>query len=173
MALLTLDSNRNKGINAYITPTDVITDKRDFNNNDYGTPKTKDDEQLAHRSRWHQVQVDISEFGDGLYYFKEAMDTTGSRTSTGYLWIECGEIVEEFANIEEVRSWYIDHKKGFDKLPELIGSDAQIKWATNIRTRFLVGFQGDVEKLPPECKWWIENRNDLSAGVESLKPTNP
>ena len=75
-------------------------------------------------------------------------------------------------------------------LPELTGSPKQIKWAEDIRNEYLWKYQKDVSfKLTnterfrgdvagctpvleavsnvtnahPEAKWWIENRNNLTA----------
>ena len=75
-------------------------------------------------------------------------------------------------------------------LPELTGSPKQIKWAEDIRNEYLWKYQsevafklsndgrgkGDVKgcapvleavsnvtNAHPEAKWWIENRNNLTA----------
>lgn len=89
---------------------------------------------------------------------------------------------------EKIKSQYYVVVEG--DLPELTGSQKQIKWAEDIREEYIGKYQkevafklsndgrgkGDVKGCAPvleavsnvtnahaEAKWWIENRNSLTA----------
>ena len=89
---------------------------------------------------------------------------------------------------EKIKSQYYVVVEG--NLPELTGSPKQIKWAEDLRGEYLQKYQkdvafklsnsgkfkGDVKGCEPvlkavsnvtnahsEAKWWIENRNNLTA----------
>lgn len=160
--MLTLDSYRSKGINAYLVKVGDAIESAD-----YGTPATPEDAQRAHRSKSHTVTIDLAKKPDGLYKYKEAI---GHKSRYGWLLIQSGEIVEEYKSEAEA----LKAVKPEIKLPELEGTEKQIAWATQIRNKFIQQIGDRITDWSPqsaayeaidrhsEAKIWIDNRDKLN-----------
>jgi hypothetical protein len=97
-----LTSYRIKGINAYL-----VEEGKTFHHNDYGTPIDEENQERAHRSKRHTVQVRIDNLPDGIYRFVEAGGADNTKLVKGYLKIANGEIIEESNNLNALMGYMI------------------------------------------------------------------
>lgn len=152
-----LRSYRRKGINAYL-----VKEGEDHTHNMYGTPIDQENQDRAHRSKSHLVKVRIDNLTDGIYRFVEAGGADNNKTVRGYLKIEKGEIIEESENLNELIVGDMA-----DRLPELEGTKAMVKWAMDIREKAIAKYKKQGLEVPAtltetvSSKWFIENRGVL------------
>lgn len=120
-----LNSNRSKGINAYL-----VQEGSGYQHNDYGTPIDDENQQRAYRKKSHVVKVRIDNLADGIYRFVEAAGQYAHKVEKGWLKIINGQIVQQSDTLPSL-------VVGTDaeSLPELEGSDKQIDWAFSIREK--------------------------------------
>lgn len=176
-----LQSYRKKGINAYLAIVGGGIDLMDF-----GTPATPEDAEKAHQSRSHTVTIDLGTKTDGDYYYKEAQ---GYKSTQGWLRIKAGEIAEEWNSLIEYQKAVIvapiaNTESQSIALPDLEGSEKQISWAEQIRTKAIseaIIYHAALKiddvfesKLTNDqivlkfskyksAKWWIDRRDDFKA----------
>lgn len=91
---LKLDTYRKKGINAYLVGTDASGKPLGHEKNMYGKP-VPGQEDLAHKSKKHTVQVRIDNLADGKYVYKEAGGADFNKARYGWIVLKSGEVVEE------------------------------------------------------------------------------
>jgi hypothetical protein len=96
-------SNRSKGLNAYIAPVKP-NGEGDLLKANYGQPKTDADKAKAHRSKRHTVVVDQSTLSDGFYVWKEAGGADFNKARYGWLEVRSGEVVQEWESQTEFRN---------------------------------------------------------------------
>lgn len=178
-----LNSNRGRGINAYIAPVISYTGEIDTSRAVYPKPKPGQ-ENDANRSKFFQGEVDESNLADGWWYWKEAVFRS-TRSAAGLVKIQAGGIVAELGTIDEMKILICDEY--FPNLPPLIGSSKQVDYGNSKRAKYLLQLWalgltngGDcpsaqcLAKSPDEAKWWIEAdsctriRDWLAAAIMSL-----
>ena len=156
MATLQLSTYRYNDINAYLLK---VGD--DIGCADFGSPASEEDQDKAHRSKAHNVLVNLADKSDGIYKYKEAVE---HRTKYGWLLLKNGEIEEEYDE---------EPKEPRAVLPELEGTSKQIAWAETIRAAYIKSIGDSITDWSPqsaayECletlpdaKSWIDNRDRL------------
>lgn len=155
--VLTVWTNRNKGINAY------LMDMENPENIYYGSPIDKEAQERAYRRKSHQVSFNLRKVPDGTYRLKECCGSSWHKSQTSYIVITSGRVTK----IVDKPEGLIDQST----LPELEGSVRQVQWAKTIRARFLAECDRCRVEHPQwifktkSAKWWIENRYDMKAKV--------
>lgn len=162
MAILTMETYRSKGINAYLVPLHGL--KFEQSEMDFGRPATDADKAKAHKSKAHNVTIDLTSKLDGYYRYKQA---AGHRVNEGYLLIRDGVVQDEWGTEEE---YAIARANSLATFPALEGAAKQVEWATAIRAKVVVilgyevidnwsndgiGYQS-IAKLP-HARDWIES----------------
>jgi len=164
-----LDSNRGKGINAYIAPVTAHTGKIETGRATYPKPKPGQ-EAAAHQSKFFKGTVDESKLPDGWYYWKEAIFQS-PRSASGVVEIRDGEIVQSLNDLEQMTLIICDNY--YPDLPPLIGTPKQVVYGESMRAKYLLQLWGlglasggdspsaiALKKSPNEAKWWIEAGDD-------------
>ena len=155
--VLTVWTNRNKGINAFLMDTE------NPENIYYGSPVDKEAQERAYRRKSHQVKIDLRKIPDGTYMLKECCGSSWHKSQTSYLIITSGKVLKAVDKPENL----IDQST----LPELDGSEKQVQWAKTIRAKFLAECDRCRVEHPQwmfktkSAKWWIENRHEMKAKV--------
>jgi len=152
-----LNSNRSKGINAYL-----VEEGSGYQHNDYGTPIDDENQQRAYRKKSHVVKVRIDNLADGIYRFVEAAGQYAHKIEKGWLKIINGQIVEQSDTLPSL-------VVGTDaeSLPELEGSDKQIDWAFSIREKAIAKLKLQQKPIPDwfftekSAKIWIDKRDKI------------
>ena len=152
-----LNSNRSKGINAYL-----VEEGSGYQYNDYGTPIDNENQQRAYRKKSHVVKVRIDNLADGIYRFVEAAGQYAHKIEKGWLKIINGQIVEQSDHLPSL-------VVGTDaeSLPELEGSDKQIDWAFSIREKAIAKLKLQQKPIPDwfftekSAKIWIDKRDEI------------
>jgi hypothetical protein len=109
------------------------------------------------------IKIDLH--GDGLYRVKGAAHDSSSSLDFYFCVGERGvrRVLKTELN-ELLKELFPDEAKaiGLDDLPELMGSDAQVAWANDLRLRFAEKSPEDP-RLQSELKarYWIDNRFEL------------
>jgi hypothetical protein len=163
-----LDSNRGKGINAYIAPITPYSGKIEADRATYPKPKPGQ-EDLAHRRKFWKGTVDESKLPDGWYYWQEAIFQS-CKIASGVVEIRNGEIVQSLDNLEQMTLIICDNY--YPDLPPLIGTPKQVAYGESMRAKYLLQLWGlslanggdppsaiALKKSPNEAKWWIEAGN--------------
>jgi|694.fasta_scaffold02674_45 hypothetical protein len=152
-----LNSNRSKGINAYL-----VQEGSGYQHNDYGTPIDDENQQRAYRKKSHVVKVRIDNLADGIYRFVEAAGQYAHKIEKGWLKIINGQIVQQSDTLPSL-------VVGTDaeSLPELKGSDKQIDWAFSIREKAIAKLKLQQKPIPDwfftekSAKIWIDKRDEI------------
>jgi hypothetical protein len=152
-----LNSNRSKGINAYL-----VKEGSGYQHNDYGTPIDDENQQRAYRKKSHVVKVRIDNLADGIYRFVEAAGQYAHKVEKGWLKIINGQIVQQSDTLPSL-------VVGTDaeSLPELEGSDKQIDWAFSIREKAIAKLKLQQKPIPDwfftekSAKIWIDKRDKI------------
>lgn len=150
-----LNSNRCKGINAYL-----VKEGLDYQHNDYGTPVGEENRQRAYRKKSHVVKVRVDNLADGIYRFVEAAGEYANKVEKGWLKIINGVIVEQSNNLPSLVVG-----EDAESLPELEGSERQIPWAMSIREKAIAKLKLAGKSIPRSfytqisAKAWIDNRD--------------
>lgn len=150
-----LNSNRCKGINAYL-----VKEGLDYQHNDYGTPIDDENQQRAYRKKSHIVKVRIDNLPDGIYRFVEAAGQYANKVEKGWLKIINGVIVEQSNSLP---SLVVGNDA--ESLPELKGTERQIPWATDIRKKAIAKLKLAGQEIPKSfytqvsAKAWIDNKD--------------
>ena len=152
-----LNSNRSKGINAYL-----VQEGSGYQHNDYGTPIDDENQQRAYRKKSHVVKVRIDNLADGIYRFVEAAGQYAHKIEKGWLKIINGQIVEQSDTLPSL-------VVGTDaeSLPELEGSDKQIDWAFSIREKAIAKLKLQQKPIrdwfftEKSAKIWIDKRDEI------------
>lgn len=160
-----LNSNRSKGINAFIAPVKSYSGEVEMDRIIYPSPKPGQ-ENAAHRGKFFKGEVDESKLPDGWYFYKEARFQS-TKSASGVVEIKAGEVVQEVGTIDEMKINVC--RKQFPGLPSLIGSSRQIEWAESLRASYLLqlwelglsdGGESPsaiaLQQSPKDAKWWIE-----------------
>lgn len=150
-----LNSNRCKGINAYL-----VKEGLDYCHNDYGTPVDNANQQRAYRKKSHVVKVRIDNLANGIYRFVEAGGEYFNKIEKGWLKIASGQIVEQSDTLPSLVVG-----SDTESLPELEGSDKQVSWAMSIRKKAIAKLKLAGQEIPKSfytqvsAKAWIDNRD--------------
>jgi hypothetical protein len=152
-----LNSNRSKGINAYL-----VQEGSGYQHNDYGTPIDDENQQRAYRKKSHVVKVRIDNLADGIYRFVEAAGQYAHKIEKGWVKIINGQIVQQSDTLPSL-------VVGTDaeSLPELEGSDKQIDWAFSIREKAIAKLKLQQKPIPDwfftekSAKIWIDKRDKI------------
>jgi hypothetical protein len=152
-----LNSNRSKGINAYL-----VQEGSGYQHNDYGTPIDDENQQRAYRKKSHVVKVRIDNLADGIYRFVEAAGQYAHKIEKGWLKIINGQIVQQSDTLPSL-------VVGTDaeSLPELEGSDKQIDWAFSIREKAIAKLKLQQKPIPDwfftekSAKIWIDKHDKI------------
>lgn len=155
--LLTVWTNRNKGINAYLINAENSAHIY------YGKPVDEEAQERAYKGKSHQVRFDLGKIPDGTYRLKECCGSSWHKHKTSFLVIASGKILKSVDKLEDL----VDQSL----LPDLEGSEKQVQWAKTIRAKFL----SDCDRCRVEypqwvfkqhlAKYWIENRHEMKAKV--------
>jgi hypothetical protein len=86
-----LNTYRKKGINAYLVATDAKGKALSHERMMYGKPK-KGQEDAAHKSKKHTVQIRVDNLPDGRYIYKEAGGADYNKARYGEIILKGGEI---------------------------------------------------------------------------------
>lgn len=149
-----LNSNRCKGINAYL-----VREGWDYQHNDYGAPIDEENQQRAYRKKSHIVKVRIDNLADGIYRFVEAAGQYANKIEKGWLNIVNGQIVEQS---DTLPSLVVGNDA--ESLPELEGSEKQVSWAISIREKAIAKLKAG-KAIPnwfyteSSAKVFIDNRD--------------
>lgn len=150
-----LNSNRAKGINAYL-----VREGLDYQHNDYGTPIDEENQQRAYRKKSHIVKVRVDNLADGIYRFVEAAGQYANKIEKGWLNIVNGQIVEQS---DTLPSLVVGNDA--ESLPELEGSEKQVSWAFSIREKAIAKLKLAGKAIPDwfytetSAKKYIDNRD--------------
>jgi len=158
MSELTLRSNRKKNINAYLDPrgVDEFGDPQPITTTTklfYGKAATEADQDAAHRGKLHTVIISLDGLPDGFYLYKEATGDYGHRTFFGWIKIESGEIIADGEGRKAPVAPSVI-------LPDLEGSEAQIRWAEQLREKAIKKHGeglGDSLQTQTSARYWIDN----------------
>ncbi len=158
--VLTVWTNRNKGINAYLINAENSANSADIY---YGKPIDKESMERSHRGKSHQVSFNLGNIPDGIYRLKECCGSSWHKHKTSFLVISQGKILKTVDKLEDL----VDQSL----LPDLEGSEKQVQWAKTIRAKFLSDCDRCGVEYPQwvlktkSAKWWIENRHEMKAKV--------
>jgi len=160
-----LNSNRGKGINAYIAPITPYSGKIETDRATYPKPNPGQ-ETLAHRSKFFEGTVDESKLPNGWYYWKEAIFQS-SRSASGVVEIKDGQIVRSLDDLEQMMIIVCDNY--YPDLPPLIGTPKQVAYGESMRAKYLLQLSGlglasggdspsaiALKKSPEGARFWIE-----------------
>lgn len=92
MKTIQLETYRRKNINAYLAPE--VNGKADTSKARYGNP-VAGQEDAAHRSKRHTVEVRIDDLPDGKYIYKEAGGADYNKSVYGWIVLKGGEVVDQ------------------------------------------------------------------------------
>ena len=174
MTVFKLESNRKKGINAYLCKIKGMqTDPKKML---FGKPDGEENKAKANRSKQYTAVFDLAGMS-GDYLYKE-VDTNG-REKYGWLQIQNGEILNEWGDENEYAI-----ARATKICPELLpleGSEKQIDWATPTRAKAILimaykavdswSVDQSTFKLMaeyPHAKDWIEKLGPSSEGAATL-----
>lgn len=155
--VLTVWTNRNKGINAYLINAENSAHIY------YAKPVDKEAQERAYKGKSHQVRFDLGKIPDGTYRLKECCGSSWHKHKTSFLVIASGKILKSVDKLEDL----VDQSL----LPDLEGSEKQVQWAKTIRAKFLSDCDRCGVEYPQwmvktkSAKWWIENRHEMKAKV--------
>jgi hypothetical protein len=170
MTIINAYSNRSKAVLAYIAP--IENGRPNTDKAIYGLPATDDDWKRSYCNKSHQVKFDLSRLECGLYVMKLGR-SQGSKFSYEFFRWDTEEQIFYDSLADATLS-----EPGLESLPELEGSEKQIKRATEIRIKTLLSAKqliSDgkichfvIDMLPVEAKSWISKADKVSAIAQKI-----
>jgi hypothetical protein len=170
MTIITAYSNRSKAVIAYIAP--IENGQANVIKAVYGNPASEEDLQRSHRNKSHQVKFDLTKLECGLYVMKSGR-SQGSKFSYEFFRWDGEEQIFYDSLADATLS-----EPGLEALPELEGSEKQIKWATEIRLKVLLKVkqlssddqisQATINRLPVSAKVWINKADKVSEIAQKI-----